>query len=214
MKLKSSKQLVFLAVGFLITIIAYLWFIKTPFFQSFTVWSQHNLLVFLITLLAIKVLGIVWPPIPGGILTLGAIPIIGWETAYTTDFLGSLIGSSIAFYLGKKYGYKFLKNIFDVKTLEKIQKTKVVSKREIEGVFVMRTLTGSTISEAVCYGAGLLKIKYKNFLIGSTLSHLATGIPAYYLASSFFTKGNFTINIVFILIALPLLIWLRKRYFE
>ncbi len=143
-----------------------------------------------------------------------SIPIIGWQTAYFTDFLGSIVGSSIAFYLGKKYGFDFLKRIFDAKTLEKIQITKVVSKREIEGVFVLRVLTGSTISEAVCYGAGLLNIKYRNFLIGSTLAHLITGIPIYYFTNSLITRGDLTRNVVFILLAIPLLFLLRKRYFE
>lgn len=214
MKIKGKKHLILLAAAFLVTVLAYLWFSKTPAFIEFSNWSRQNLILFSITLFLIKVLGIVWPPIPGGILTLGAIPIVGWPLAYLIDLAGSVVGCSIAFYLGKRYGLKFLNKIFDQSSLEKIKKLNIRKDREIEAVAVLRILTGSTISEAVCYGAGLLGVKYQNFFIGSTAVHLLFGIPSYYFAGNLFEGKNFIVNGIIVLISIPIILKLRKRYLE
>ncbi|MBI5358232.1 hypothetical protein HZB69_01210 [Candidatus Amesbacteria bacterium] len=91
----------------------------------------------------LKVLGIVWPPLPGGILTLDAIPFIGWFPAYLVDFFGSTVGSSVAFLIGRKYGYPFLQKLFDESTIDKIKHLKIKPHREIEAVTALRIFIGS-----------------------------------------------------------------------
>src|SRR3989337_132416 len=97
----------------LISVVLYLWFIKLPIFQHFVLWVQQNLLLYFLFLLFIKILGILWPPLPGGLFTLGSIPAIGWELAYIADLVGSVIGSSGAFFMGRRYGPKLLRKFFD-----------------------------------------------------------------------------------------------------
>ena len=159
-------------------------------------------------------IGVVWPPIPGGLLTLGAIPIVGWQTAYIVDFTASTTGSVIAYYIGKKYGLTFLKKIFDEATIKRIKNIKVKKNRQIETVIIMRVLFGTTIVEAVSYAAGLIKIDAPQFAIGAAISHMIVAIPIFYFAGNIFSNQNLLINMLVLFIAIPLLWKFRSRYFE
>ena len=208
------KGLLSLVLGFIIVVGGYAWFIQTPYFLSFKTWAEQNFIVFSFFLLIAKIVGIIIPPVPGGLFTLGAIPIIGWWQAYIIDFVGLMIGSSIAFFLGKRYGRKLLLYFFDKALVEKIEKTKIKQNRQVESLFVLRVLAGSTLTEIVCYAAGLLKISFKNFLIGTALSHLVIGIPMFYLANNLLEMKNLWMSLVTLVIAILFFWKLKGRYIE
>lgn len=211
---KSQKNLAIISFFVILTFVLYFWFIKTPYFQNLKAWSEQNLLLTFLFIISVKILGIVWPPLPGGLLTLGAIPILGWKGAYLADFTGSMVGTSIAFFLGKKYGKRIVSKLFDEEAVQKLTKIKVKQDKEVEAVFALRLVGGNTVLEAVCYGAGMLGVKYRNFIIGSVASHSLLGIPTFYLAQNIFQTKNIILNAIMILF-LFLIIWkARGRYFE
>lgn len=211
---KNYKNLILLGGVFLVTFVIYFWFTKTPYFEDFRRWSEQNIILLMIILILWKALAIVWPPIHGTILTLGAIPVIGWELAYLADILGNILGSSIAYFIGIHYGYALLYKLFDDKVVNKVKKFKVRPHREVEATFVLRILTGSSAVEVVCYGAGLMRIKYINFIIGTVLSHLALGAPAFALIGTAFSPRMIILNVALAVVAVPVIWKLRGRYFE
>ncbi len=211
---KEKKNLMLMGILYVGSIALYFWFVNTDFFPSFKAWSQQNVFITITVLIFVKILGIVWPPLPGGLLTLGAIPILGWPLAYACDFVGSIIGSSIDFYIGKKYGDKFIRKIFDETTFARIHTIKVKKDKEIEATFALRLIGGNTIVEAISYAAGHLGIKYSNFLIGTVLSHTVLGIPTYFLADNIFSTNNLGFRMALTIIALTILWKAKGRYFE
>lgn len=216
-KVFTQAGLKLVSIWFLIAILSvygYLWFIKTPTFMIFEKWVQSNLVTYFSFVVLTKALAIVWPPLPGNLFTITSIPFWGWFIAYLADFLGSLLGSSVAYYLGKKYGFRFINKVFSTDMESKIRGIKVKSRNEIESVFMIKTLGGGLLMEAVSYGAGILNIKYINFLIGSILSHLLFGIPIFFLADQILDSKNAIWTLMFVVISLVLLWKLKGRYFE
>ena len=197
-----------------VSVYGYFWFVKTPAFLVFEKWVQSNLILYYGFVVFTKALAIVWPPLPGNLFTLTSIPFWGWFVAYSADFLGSILGSSVAFYLGKKYGFKLINRVFSSDMESKIRGVKIKNKNEIESVFMIKTLGGGLLMEAVSYGAGLLNIKYINFLIGSILSHLLFGIPIFFLANQILDSKNAVWTVVFVAISLIVLWKIKGRYFE
>ncbi len=186
---KNSWINTFLFIGvFVLTMIGFYWFSKTPYFLNLDTWIKSNMVLYTASLFLIKIAGILWPPISGGIFTLASIPFLGWKTAFTIDMIGSTVGGTIAYMLGKKYGFPFLNKILDTKIVEKIKSVKIKKGKEIEAVFVYRLLFGSVIVEAIYYGAGVLSIHFGKFLVGVTLSHILIGIPIFFLAIVFFQE--------------------------
>lgn len=214
MKIKDYKHtLLFVSILILITL-AYVWFINSLHFQPFIDWSKNHLALLFTTLVLIKIIGILWPPLPGGYFTIASIPAIGWIYAYGADLLGTVIGASLAYYIGKRYGFAALSKIFDKKILQKIKAVKIKKHRELEMMLALRLIGGSTLTEAVCYAAGLLGVRFKNFAISILGPHIVFVIPAYYYAESIFKTKNVLMSYLLILISIPLLIKLRKRYLQ
>ncbi len=207
------NTIIFVGV-FILTMALFYWFSKTPYFLSLDSWIKTNLALYVTSLFIVKVIGILWPPISGGIFTLASIPFLGWQLAFMIDMAGSTVGGVIAYQLGRKYGFPFLNKILDTNIVEKIKRIKVKKGKEIEAVFVYRLLFGSIIVEALYYGAGVLKIHFGKFLIGVTLSHLLIGIPIFILASTIFSGANIILTITLAIIALIFIIKTKGRYFE
>lgn len=201
-------------VCMLLVAVSYLWFITTPYFDPFLMWSRDNKPLFVVVLLTIKVFGIVFPPIPGGTFTLGAVPVLGWWEAYLVDFGGGFIGAVIAYYLGQKYGYSLLRKVFDEKVVAKLQKTKIKVGRELEAMFVFRIIGSGLLTEAIYYAAGLLSIGKWNFVIGYILTHILLTAPAFYVADVVLSAQNLALNLVFIVIAIPVMWKIKGRYLE
>lgn len=214
MKRESIKYWFSLIFIFLIfTLIAY-WFFKSSYFPIVDTWIKTNMILYVSALFIYKSIGVLFPPIPAGVVTLASIPFLGWFGAYLVDMAGSIFGGIIAYWLGKKYGKKILEKLFDAPTIEKIVNTKIKKGKEIEAVFMFRVLLGSTILEAVYYGAGVLKIPFGKFIIGATLSHIVVGVPAFLLAGNIFSGKNLILSVVLSLLALIFVLKTKGRYFE
>lgn len=173
--------------------------------------SKHNY-IFVISLFIIKILGIVWPPIPGGIFTVAAIPLIGWELAFFVDFVGNAIGISISFYLGRKYGDKILKKLFPQKVINFIKRVKLDERKQTEGIFFVSLATGFFMVEVTSYGFGYLKAKYISFLKGSLAASLIRGLPAYYLLGNLIFGKDILLNLVLLLLSLPPIVLASRKY--
>lgn len=199
---------------FLVTLVFVYWFMSTPYFVIADGWVRQNRTLYLVVLYIYKSLGILWPPIPSGLFTMASIPFLGWPLAYLIDLLGSITGGSLAYFLARKYGLSFLKKIFDQKVIDKIKKAKIKKGKEIEAVFMYRLLLGTTILEAVYYGAGLLKVDFPKFLIGAILSHIIVGVPTFILAQNIFSGKNVAITIASVVISIFIVYKTKGRYFE
>src|SRR3990167_8781176 len=180
-KFKITKDLMFFLLISLLMLTLYMWFMKSQYASSFNEFANANFYLFAGSLIFIKFVGIVYPPISGGYFTLAAIPIIGWEKALICDLTGSLLGGSVDYYIGRKYGIKIVKKFFGDAIAEKVGLIKIKKGKEIEGLIVSRILTGATIVEAIHYAAGLFKINFWKYTVAMVISHLIIGIPVYWI---------------------------------
>lgn len=219
MKINSNKVqkivvLISSIVFFVLPLLFFVWLFKSPYFSVVDDWIKTNKTIYITSLLIYKTIGVLYPPIPAGILTMASVPFLGWVTAYLVDFVGSLMGGVIAYYLGRKYGLKLLKFVLGEKVANKVSTIKVKKDKEIEAIFVYRLAFGSTILEAIYYGAGLLQIGLKNFIIGSALSHMVLGIPSFYFINSVFSGGNIYITVILTIIGVVIVYLTKSRYIE
>ena len=175
---------------------------------------RNYLVIYIVILLAIKVVGIVYPPLPGVAFTLTSIALIGWELAYAIDLVGSMLGASLAYFLGAKYGYRLLIKLFGKTLANKIANIKLKSQNQVEAGVVLRFAGGGILSDGLVWGAKLIGFRYKSFLIGYIISHLITTLPVFYLVSA-----SITLNSWVVVVGVAILAWLviykfKGRYFE
>ena len=212
--IKSYKYLGTLAAFFVLVLLLYTWFLGSEYFVALNSWAKINPFTFWLIIVFLKVLSLVWPPLPGAVFTLGSIPIMGIRNAYLSDFTGNIIGSSISFYLGKKYGYRFLHKLLGEDAVKKIRSFKIKKKKELEAVFVMRVFTGLVGLEVISYGSGLIGVGFFSFLVASVLSHLVVGIPIFVLVGSAIQTQSYIFSGVLLVLGLILVWKLKGRYLE
>ena len=211
--IKNSKHFIIIVAIGIATLAFYFWLIHQDFFANFVSWSQHYILLYFTILVFFKALAIVWPPLPGGLFTLGSVAIIGWVWAFAGEVVGGLLGGSIAYFLGRKYGYTLLGKIFDDSTINRVKKIKIYKHREFEALFFLRAFT-TTISEAISYGSGLIGVQFRNFFF-ATLFAFIFELPFFYVASSILHGGSgLFISGPLVLFAALLFYKLKGRYFE
>lgn len=210
--IKNSKNLVIVGSIGVASLVFYFWMVKQAFFATFVAWASDYLLLYLLILIFFKAFAIVWPPLPGSLFTLGSVAVIGWKLAFVGQVIGGLLGASIAYFLGRKYGLWLLEKFFDQTIIDKVQNIKIYNHKEFEAIFFLRIFTGP-ISEAISYGAGLIKIKFKNFLI-ATICAFVFEIPIFYLAQSILNGKNFWVTGTLVLVFGTAFYKLKGRYFE
>jgi len=201
-----------LAVGGAVTVGIYFWFIRSPYFDAFTEWSESHTLALFFALVALKTAGMVWPPFAGGVFTFGAIPVIGWLRAYAADLTGSALGSTLTYWIARRWGVAFLTRLLDAHTVAKIARFRIPRRRELEAVYLFRILGTGSVVEILCYGAGLLRIGFPTFLLGSVLSHATVSLPFFYFGKELFGPRAWTAGVIFVAFVLVVFVF-RKRYF-
>lgn len=213
MRTTQIKYIAILALGAAATIAVYFWFVHSPYFDAFTIWSRSHRAALFAALVALKVIGMVWPPFAGGVFTFGAIPVIGWWRAYSADLIGSALGSSVAYWIARRWGLSFLVRLLDAHTIDKLARVRIPRRRELEAIYLFRILGTGSVVEIICYGAGLLRVGFPSFLLASVLSHMTVSLPVFYFGKEVFGRQTWTAAIVFAALLAAVFV-ARKRYFR
>lgn len=210
---KGNKGfVVFLVVALLISVILGGLIFNNENLAIVKNWVGGNIVLFSVILLLLKFVGLVWPPLPGGLFTFASVPLLGWQTAFAIDLAGNLMGASVAWYLGGRYGETFMARVFPLSMVDKIKKIRINKKHEFEGVFLFSLASGVVMIEIANYALGYLKVNFVKFFVANTASHIIRNAPLFYLFESVVNGGDVTINILIVLFALALLLVFRKRY--
>ncbi|MDA1079946.1 MAG: VTT domain-containing protein [bacterium] len=175
---------------------------------------QSNLLVYLPAIFIAKILGLVIPVIPGGLFTLTAIPVIGWLPAYLIDLSGSFVAANIAYSISARYGPSFVRKLFGQKVLDKLASIRLKPEREVESSFMLRLAGTGMLSDALTWGAPLLRLPRWKFILGYHLGHIVTTGPLFYLTGQAVSLNQATYLIPIALASITLLFVLKGRYFE
>ena len=175
---------------------------------------QTHLLLSIFLLLLLKVFSVIYPPMPGIVFTLATIPILGWKTAYAIDFVGSAIGTTSSYYLGKKFGSAILKKIVGKSLANKILAIKLKQKNQIEATVFIRFASGGVLSDGLAWGANLIGFQYVPFITGYSICHLITTLPVFYFVAASISLDSWVVFAAAMVIAWLVIFKFKGRYFE
>lgn len=196
---KTSKILVWSTIVLsILSLPLFLGFIPAKISEIIEFTNQYPL-VGPIILIVWRILAIVIPPIPGGLISIALIPVFGWWKSFIYTSIAVLIGSTIAFFLARKYREPFVKKFVPLKQLHSWQE-KISEKRQFWAFLGTRFATGS-IMDYISYIAGLSKISYKNFIL-ATCCALTSELVLYYVGEKAYKYSVYgTIGLVILFIA-------------
>lgn len=175
---------------------------------------QNYFWLYFTSLVFLKALSMIYPPLPGVALTLVSIPLIGWEKAYITDVTGSTIGATVSYFLGKKYGYSLITILIGARVVEKIKQIKLKKQNQVEAAIFFRFATGGVLSDGLAWGASLIGFRFIPFIIGYVVSHVITTIPVFYFISASISFNSWVMFLAVAVFAWFFILKYKGRYFE
>ncbi len=196
---KSSKILVWSTIILSIaTLPLFLGFVPAKISEIIEFTNQYPL-VGPIILIIWRILAIIIPPLPGGLISIALIPVFGWFNTFIYTTISVVTGSTIAFYLARRYREPFVEKFVPLKQLHEWQE-KISEKKQFWAFLGIRFATGS-IMDYISYIAGLSKISFKNFILATTIS-LSSDALLYYIGEKAYKYSAYlAIGLVFFFVA-------------
>ncbi len=200
------KRSFFPVFGLLILflVIVYLVFKNSPQ-QVITAIKTHPYLGALLLILW-RIVGIIFPAIPAGVVSFAAVPIFGWLKTYLYTLTGIMIGTSISFFLARKFREPLVKRFVSVKRLHEIE-DKLTERQKFWAIVGIRLFT-VPVMDFSSYAAGLTKISFPKFFLATLIASLPDIAIFYFgeqLYKTFFGKS--------IIIAVGGLFFIASGYF-
>ncbi len=180
--------------------------------EELTKWSIANPLLAPLMIIIIRIVGMLIPPIPGGLVGFALIPIIGWFWSYIYSVIGVTIGAVIAFFLARHFREPIVARFVPLQQLHTWEK-KLSHKTHFFAFLLLRLTTGPVI-DFVSYIAGLTRISFWKFLLATLIAELPPML-VYYLGGEtykrFAEQGNSYVGIG-VLLVLAITYWLLKDH--
>ena len=160
----------------------------------------------------IQISQVVIAPTPGQVTgfvsgyTFGAF----WGSLYT--IIGTMIGSFIVFVIARKFGRALVEKFVKPKTLSKIDT--IVNDGGMFALFILWLLP-VVPDDAICFGAGLTKIRIKALMFIATLGRLP-GVVVLNMVGAGIATHNADISLIILVViaVVSLLIFRYKKQLE
>lgn len=208
---KKSQFITLLTLGLSTVSIILLVLLIPPNLSSIITFASQNKLLLISTVIIYRVLAIVIPPLPGGAISIALIPVFGWQLSFLVSSVSVLIGTSISFFLARKFREPLVKNFIPLQQLHKWE-TKLSQKRKLWAFLVIRFTTGP-ILDFISYAAGLSKISFKNFFLATTITLIPDAF-FYYLGETAYKVSSYLALALLVVFFTVFLILKKKKFFE
>jgi uncharacterized membrane protein YdjX (TVP38/TMEM64 family) len=123
--------------------------------------------IILVVLIALSVIVV---PVPGQLVGAASGFLYGTLLGTIYSMAGLMLGSAAVFLLARRFGRPFVEFVVDKRTLNTYDE-KISSPKGLYALFLIFLLP-LLPDDAVCYIAGLTKIRFKTFMIVSALGRL------------------------------------------
>ncbi|MCB9790605.1 VTT domain-containing protein [Candidatus Nomurabacteria bacterium] len=210
---ETTKKLLFISFLAVLTIVVFFLFKESGYYAGFVSFTEKHLIITLFILFLLKILAIVWPPFAATVIIFGVMPIIGFWNAFFVDYIGEVIGSSLVYFIARKWGDRLVPKILGKSLYKRVMQIKINKDREFEFLFILRIL-GGNFFELVCYAAGLLGISYRNFILTTISAYFLLSFVFFKLAQGLFDRATFVISASLIAALLLFFKYLRNRYLK
>lgn len=104
---------------------------------------------------------------------------------------------------------------FSKNSIDYLNKVKIKEGREIEGIILLRLISGTVVLELIHYICGFLQIRLDKYLISMLSSHILFSAPLFYLIDDVFKTENLILSLTsgaILVIGIPFLYKYRNRY--
>ena len=132
-----------------------------------------------------RIIGILVPVIPSGVVSFAVVPFFGFLPTYLYTLIGILIGTSISFWLARKFRERLVARFLPLKKIHKLVDS-LSRKKEFFAIVGLRLFT-APVMDFSSYIAGLTKISFKKFLLATIIASIPD-IAIFYFGEEFYKR--------------------------
>jgi len=158
-----------------------------------------------------RILGIIVPAIPAGVVSFAVVPFFGWKLTYLYTLLGILIGTSISFWLARRFREPLVARFLPLQKIHKMEDS-MSHKKRFAGIVALRLFT-VPVMDFSSYIAGLTKISFGKFFLATLIASIPD-IGIFYFGEELYKRvfgKSIAIGIAF-LFFIALFYFLFRRY--
>ncbi|MEK7571528.1 MAG: VTT domain-containing protein [Patescibacteria group bacterium] len=203
--LLAGSTLVLGAVGVLILL-----FVIPSYEKEITTFSLEHPLLAPLIIIVLRMIAIIIPPIPGGVVSFALIPILGWFWSYIYAMIGITLGAIIAFFIARKFREPVVSKFVPLQQLHTWEGK--LSKRTEFLAFLGIRMTTGPIMDFISYVAGLSKISFGKFLLATLIAEIPSA-PVYFLGGEMYKQVSHE-NGVYVGIGFLVLLGLLWHHFK
>jgi len=135
---------------------------------------------------AIIALEVIIAPIPGGIVTIGAGYAFGAVWGTILSYVGTMIGTSAAFFLARRFGRPLVERLLDGKKMLVYDYFfKEYGKSMLWFVFILPVFP----TDIITFATGLSGIKWKDFMLIAGIAYIPNMVVLNYFGAALFRSG-------------------------
>jgi len=162
--------------------------------------------------IVIVILQVVLAPIPGQVAGLAGGYTFGIILGTIYSMIGLILGSFIVFSLSRKFGRPFVEKVINKKTLNRYDR--IISNKGLPVLFLIYLLPALP-DDAICYIAGLTKIKIRTLVIISAIGRFPGFLVLNVVGTGLASKNTlFSVILFIIMIIISILIYLNRNKLE
>lgn len=167
---KRTKILIFLGVSTFLFLLIIIFVISRNFSQDIISIIQTQPYLGPLLLILWRILGIIIPAIPAGIVSFATVPIFGWFATYIYTVTGILIGTSISFFLARRFKEPLVGKFVPLKKLHKLEK-EMSGRKRFAAIVLLRLFT-VPVMDFSSYAAGLTTISFPKFFLATLIASI------------------------------------------
>lgn len=117
-----------------------------------------------VAIIVLQILQVVFPVVPGGVGMIVATLLFGIWWGFVINYISIVIGSMLAFLIGRRYGKPLIRRFFPEKLLDKYEKV-LEKQKTFDKVFLVSILLPIAPDDFLCYFAGTTEMSFKKFML-------------------------------------------------
>src|SRR3989338_8709365 len=164
------KRSYFLIFGLIVLILAGVYLVSKNSPQQVILLIKTHSYLGPTLLILWRIIGIIFPAIPAGVVSFAAVPIFGWLKTYLYTLTGIMIGTSISFFLARKFREPLVKRFVPLKRIHEIE-DKLTKRQEFLAIIGIRLFT-VPVMDFSSYAAGLSKISFPKFFLATLIASI------------------------------------------
>ena len=160
-----------------------------------------------------RIIGIIIPAIPAGVVSFAVVPFFGWAQTYLYTLIGILVGTSISFWLARRFREPLVARFLPLKKIHKLEDS-LSHKKRFAAIVALRLFT-VPVMDFSSYIAGLTKISFPKFFLATIIASVPD-IGIFYFGEELYKRAfgkSIAVGVaMFFFIALLYFLYRKYRY--